>query len=122
MSASKDGHPESPFITDCILDAVDEALQVREDIGVYKAQVFITTRTWSGKQIGRGVPTDVHELMRPFPGIKEFSHDLRVKEGGTIKAGDILLTSISMKSYSYTLVPLSVLERPGGGCKTGTCE
>lgn len=112
MSDCKTGQRvPSPFIDECILDCVDDALGIRNDLGLYKACVSIVTREWSGEHVGRGTHSDTEEAMRPMPDIREYSHDLRVKEGGTIQGGDILLRGVSMKSYTEDQMNLKV-EKP----------
>lgn len=104
------GNGSNGLIDDCILDGIDCALEARDDLGAIKAKVYIVTRVWSGDQVGRGDYTDTSKQVYPSPEIVDFSHDLRVKEGGTVKSGDILLKSISRKRYSEYDLDLSIAD------------
>lgn len=86
-------------IVDDVRSMADEILGVRDEIGAVKRPVFILTRTWSGSERGEGAATDVSVQVLPSPLVKDFSHDLRVREGGNIKQGDQLIKSISQESY-----------------------
>jgi len=90
-----------------LIDNVDSILGLRDDIGAVKSPVFIVTRTW-GEQKGVGVPTDVKTQILPSPRIVEMSHDMRLREGGFVKQGDIILKMISKESYKETDIDLSV--------------
>lgn len=83
-----------------LLPAIDSILGVRDDIGAVIQPVYFVTRTWSGGAIGEGTPTDAEVQMLPSPGLKNFSHDVRLREGGVIKAGDIILQNVSKNSYN----------------------
>ena len=78
---------------------VDKILGIRDQIGVQLADVSIITRTWSGDRQGDGTFADVELKILPSPQIVDFSHDLRVMEGGAVKAGDLILKSISRNKF-----------------------
>ncbi len=78
---------------------INGTLGLRDSLGVGLKSVSIVTRTWSGAEIGSGTPTDVTVAMSPSPRIVDYSHDLRITEGGAVKQGDILLKMISKQSY-----------------------
>lgn len=82
-----------------LLGCVDKMLGVREGMGADLAKVDLITRTWSGERPGDGTFTDTVTRMDPLPGIKDFSHDVRVTRGGAVKQGDLILTSISQNAY-----------------------
>ena len=86
-------------IVDDILGVTDEILGLRDDLGATKHLVFILTRTWSGTRLASGTATDTKIQILPTPFIVDFSHDLRVREGGKIKQGDLLLKHISKQSH-----------------------
>lgn len=90
-------------LLDCVQDAVDCALECKDDLGLDLCDVSILTRTWSGEEVGRGRATDEVCKISPNPSVIEFNHDLRLKEGGAIKQGDILVKSISRGSYQDEL-------------------
>lgn len=82
-----------------ILDCIDAALSVRECLNLQLADVSIVTRTWTGRRVGDGTYTETVQLVTPTPGIKNYSHDVRVSEAGAIKSGDLVLTGISKKAF-----------------------
>lgn len=86
-------------IVDDILPDTDDLLSIRDDIGAALKEVYIVTRTWSGEELGAGQPSEIKERMLPSPHIVEFSHSLRIREGGAVKQGDILLKMVSKNKY-----------------------
>lgn len=92
----------------CILDAVDCALEAKEEVCAFKAHVYLRTRTWSGQTVGDGTYKDEESRIIPVPTIQTFEHDMRIKEGGTVKSGDLLLKSISKKRYKESDLDLSI--------------
>jgi len=88
-----------PGIIDSLLPAVDSILGVRDSAGAVIQPVFFVTRTWSGTQVGDGTAKDVEVQMLPSPGLKNFAQDIRLKEGGAVKAGDIILTNVSKNKF-----------------------
>lgn len=78
---------------------VDSVLAIRGQIGAVLKKVQFLTRTWSGTRVGDGSATDVVLDMFPAPAVKEFGNDLRIVEGGMVKQGDNLLSSVSKQSY-----------------------
>lgn len=81
-----------------IKKGLNSILGVRDKVALIH-RVYMVTRTWSEREIGRGEYRDVEVQMLPSPGIKEFKHDLRVQEGGAVQQGDVLLKGISQVSY-----------------------
>lgn len=93
-------------IIDSLLPEIDCILGIRDSIGAVIKPVYFLTRTWykdSGKTIAAGAPegyaVDVVEQLIPSPSMKDFSQDIRLKEGGAVKAGDIILSGISRNKY-----------------------
>lgn len=78
---------------------VNDILGIRDDIGAAKKEVFLVTRTWTGGELGSGDYSDVSARMLPSPRVVEYKHDLRLKEGGAVQQGDILLKQISQQTY-----------------------
>lgn len=93
MSTSK-----NPLV-DSLLDCVDCALGVRDSIGAVLHKVGFLTRTWSGDRPGSGTASDEVVQMLPTPFIVDYSHDLRIREGGMVKQGDIILKNVSKHKY-----------------------
>jgi hypothetical protein len=95
-------------IIDSLLPAIDSILGVRDSAGAVIDPVYLVTRTWyadSGHttpstEVGAGYAVDVEAQMLPSPGLKNYSQDVRLREGGTVKAGDIILTNVSRNSYT----------------------
>lgn len=81
------------------MSCLDKVLGVKDQIGAFKAEVFFVTRTWTGTRPGDGLFEDTESQLLPTPCIRDFSHDVRLKQSGTIKQGDLILTSISRNSY-----------------------
>lgn len=87
-------------VIDSLLPNVDSILGLRDDLGVALKQVKFVTRTWSGAEPGDGEYKDSFKEMKPSPRVVEFKTDLRIREGGFVKAGDIMLKMISKASFS----------------------
>ena len=79
---------------------LDDILAIRQNIGVDLAKVYLIIRTWAGIQVGEGEYTDEITEVLPTPGIKDYSHHLRVTEAGSIRQGDLLIRMISKNGYS----------------------
>lgn len=80
-------------------ECLDDILGIRDEIGAALAQVSIITRTWTGTQIGDGEYTDTVKEVLPTPGIKDYSHNVHVMQGGAIQQGDLLLRMISKNTF-----------------------
>ena len=92
--------------------SVNDILGLRDDIGAGLKPVSIVTRTWSGEEPGDGVPTDLEEPVVPSPYVVEYSDEYRIKEGGAVQQGDIMLRQISKQSYpTREFVDCSVIEK-----------
>lgn len=79
----------------------DDILGLRDSLGLALKAVFLVTRTWDGSEPGDGDYEDEEEQILPSPRVVEFKHDLRVRQGGAVQDGDILLKMISKESYDY---------------------
>ena len=79
--------------------SINKILSVRETVGATLKKVSIITRTWSGTGIGFGTLSDVAKEIKPDPYVVDFSHDIRLREGGAIKQGDRLVKSISKENF-----------------------
>lgn len=78
---------------------VDGILGIRDDLDVALKPVYLVTRTWDGSEPGDGEFEDEEAQILPSPRVVEFSQDLRIRQGGAMEAGDILLKMISKVSY-----------------------
>lgn len=92
---------------------IENVLGLRDKLGVALKQVFIVRRYWSGGVVGKGIAEDKAEIMRPSPGVKDFSHSLRLTEGGAIKAGDIILEQIPKSIFKTEADIRGVNNNPG---------
>jgi hypothetical protein len=94
-------------LIDSLLPVTDSILGVRDSIGAVIKPVYFFTRTWfsdSGKTTPatqpEGFATDATPVqMLPSPQIVDLSQDIRLKEGGAVKAGDIILKGISRSKF-----------------------
>jgi hypothetical protein len=82
-----------------LLQIIDPILGIRDELGLTLKSVYLVTRTWSGSEPGDGTFVERKTKIAPSPGIVEFKMDLRLKEGGEVQAGDIMLKSISKHAY-----------------------
>jgi hypothetical protein len=80
-------------------DCVDDILGIRDQIGAVLDPVYLVTRTWIGARPGDGSFIDSEVQVLPSPYIVDLSHNLNIKESGSIKQGDILLKNVSKNSY-----------------------
>jgi hypothetical protein len=95
-------------IVDDVLKNVDSILGLRDDLGAIKHPIYILTREWSGNEPGSGTPTDSTQQVLPTPYLVDLSHSLRLREGGNLKQGDLLLKMISKKTYNEKQINCSV--------------
>jgi hypothetical protein len=86
-------------LLDALLPNVDCVLGVRDSIGAVLHPVYIVTRTWTGKEPGSGMASEVVVQVLPTPAIQQFAFDLKITEGGAVKQGDVLLKGISKRQY-----------------------
>lgn len=94
-------------IIDSLLPAVDSILGVRDKVGAVIKPVSLVTRTWYDDASYTTLATTVggyarDEVVRmiPSPGLKDFAQDIRLREGGAIQQGDIVLSNVSKHSYA----------------------
>ena len=86
-------------LIDSLKDCSDSILGIRESIGADLRKIYLVTRTWSGEMVGDGLASDESVKIEPTPGIKNLSNDHRVKEGGAVQNGDLLIHQISKYRY-----------------------
>lgn len=89
----------APGLIDGLLTGIDSILSIRDTAGAVIDPVYFVTRTWSGTEIGDGTVVDTEVQMLPSPGLKDYGQDLRVREGGSIKSGDIILKDVSRNKF-----------------------
>ena len=54
-------------LVDDLIDGIDDSLGMIDEIGAYKDEVYLVTRTWSGATIGLGTATDEERQVYPTP-------------------------------------------------------
>lgn len=79
--------------------SMDSVFAVRSQLGAVLHKVYLVTRTWSGTQIGDGEMTEEVTEVTPSPGIKDYSHSIRLQAGGNVKQGDLIIHTISKNRY-----------------------
>lgn len=93
-------------LTENLADAIDCALQVRDDLGLQIHNVHIITRTKAVADSElegfgpEGTIRDTKVQIFPTPKIVDYSHSLRTREGGGVRQGDLVLKQISKSKYS----------------------
>lgn len=95
-------------IVNDVLSITDDILGIRDDLGAIKEPVYLMTRVWEEvKGIGNYLDSEVPVLPTPF--VVDYSHKVALREGGSIRQGDIILKHISKQSYpTEDLVDCSV--------------
>ena len=103
-------------IVDAFLPCVDSILGIRDNIGALIHPVYLVTRTWftdSGlttpATAPEGYAKDSSVQLLPTPALKDFSQDIRLKDGGSVKQGDIILSGVSKNKYASTDLDGSLL-------------
>ncbi len=91
--------PKGNTLIDSLIPNLDDVLGVRDSIGAKLRDVFILTRSWSGKNIGEGVFTDKTEQIKPTPYIVDYSQSIALRDGGAIRSGDLIIKGISKHKY-----------------------
>jgi hypothetical protein len=100
-----------PSLVDDILACTDEILGIRDDIGAIKHTVHILTRTWDGSEVGDGNPVDATAQILPTPYLIDLFANIRLREGGKIEEGDLMVKHISKQSYpDFDVVSLKVTD------------
>jgi hypothetical protein len=82
-----------------LLPNLDCVLGVRESIGADIQRVQLITRRWSGRERGDGDYTDEVLDVRPTPSLRSLAHNVRLTEGGSIKATDLFIGHISKNQF-----------------------
>lgn len=94
-------------IVKAMLKGIDGVLGARDSVGAIIQPVYRVSRQWY-TDVGlttlatqpEGFAKDTVTQLLPSPGMKQFSQDIRLREGGTVKAGDIILTGISRNKFT----------------------
>lgn len=102
-------------IIDSLLEVTDDILGVRDAVGAVIDPVFLITRSWytdaakttPAARVGDGYAKDTEVQMLPSPALKNYAQDVRLREGGAVKAGDIILKNVSRQSQSEATLDAS---------------
>jgi hypothetical protein len=86
-------------IVDDLRSSVNDILGLRDSLGVGLKKVYLVTRTWSGSELGEGTKTVTKKQLLPSPRVVEFMDEFKIKDGGAVQQGDLLLKMISKQSY-----------------------
>lgn len=86
-------------IIDGLLPNINDILGVRDSLGAALKPVYIVTRTWSGLEPKDGSSEDEEMQVLPSPRIVELSDVYKIKEGGAVEQGDILLKAVSKQTF-----------------------
>ena len=95
-------------IVDDILGVTDDILGLRDELGAVKYPIYILTRTWSGGERGSGEASDSISKLLPTPYLVDLSHSINLREGGSLKQGDLLLKMISRAKFKEEDINCSV--------------
>ena len=71
---------------------VADALGILDDIGIKKSNVY-----WYQKDEGE---EPFYSQVLPTPIIQDYSHNIRLLEGGAVQQGDLILTNIPKSIYN----------------------
>ncbi len=90
-----------------MIEGIDAILAIRDAVGAIIKPVYFVTRTFyrdkEMQEPAKGPEgsnaTDLVVQLLPTPGMKQFNQDIRLREGGSIKAGDIILKGISKNLF-----------------------
>jgi hypothetical protein len=90
-----------------LLPGINSILSIRDSIGASKQPVYFLNRTWftdgtftvQSTDIS-GSAKDVLTQMLPSPQIVTLTQEIKAREGGTVKNGDIMLKMISQESFN----------------------
>lgn len=82
-----------------LLGGVDDILGLRDDIGAALKEVHLVTRSWRGSEPGDGTYVESKVRMLPSPRVVEFTDSHKIREGGAVQQGDIMLKMISKNLY-----------------------
>lgn len=97
----------STGLINSLLPNVNTILGVRDSIGAVKQPVYFVKRTWyadanhtTPSSDLSGYAKDVTTQMLPSPLVVDFKQNLKAREGGMVKNGDIRLTGVSLFSFN----------------------
>lgn len=98
-------------IVDDILSVTNDILGLRDHLGAIKYPIYILTRVWSGNERGSGTPTDYVTQVLPTPYLVDLSHSINLREGGSLKQGDLLIKMISKQTYTEDQIDCTVPDK-----------
>ena len=103
-----------------LTENIDCILGIRDVLGAEIHKVFILKRTKStidpelgGFDNDATITDEVERSILPSPRIVDYSHSVRLKEGGAIKQGDLILKMISKNKFDKADIDCSLLSGEG---------
>lgn len=78
---------------------MDSILGIRTKLGADLQKIYQVERRWEGPQVGEGAMSETIFEVTPTPGIKDYSHNLKVMEGGSYKEGDLIIHQVSKHRF-----------------------
>lgn len=87
-------------VIDDLRPTVHSLLGIRDQLGAALATVKIVTRTWSGTEAGEGTAAETSVTLSPSPKVVNYSHSIRLQQGGAVKQGDLVLKQISKTQFA----------------------
>lgn len=98
---------DSTVLVDSLVPDVIDGLRgdLHPDFGVRAYRLYLTTRTWSGTDIGDGVFSEVEEEIDPQPLVRIWNGlDFKLEPCGLDDMGDIKVTETSLQYTEGDLV------------------
>ena len=84
-------------IEDC--NSLECALSSIGELGLNVHEVGLFKRKWSEGKIGKGQPSDSLDLFSPQPRLSKIKLRWGIREGGTVKQGDLLVKLLTKATY-----------------------
>ena len=87
-------------LIESLRESINPILEVRDFLGAEKHKSYIMTRKWSGQIVGEGVASDSIEMIVPSPSITDVTFNHKIREGGKVREGDLMLKMVSKQTFS----------------------
>lgn len=101
-----------PVLRDDLLAIINCARQTVAETGIYRYDVTLRVRTWTGTYPGEGTPTDVDVTISPRPRVKVMSTRDVASSGGTYREGDFKVDYITPRFATGGYSPAMLNLRP----------
>lgn len=97
-------------LRDDLLEVLDEARAIADDLGMHQVLVTLRQRTWSSGKINTGVSTITDTVISPTPHVRGTSGDQEIDVGPITPA---YAASLGFPSGGYTPAELNPSTVPG---------